>query len=232
MRIESDIRDIFREEELAPHLKGYVTESANGLGQIFHHPLNIHVMYSPAFNRMINLQVAAKTEALKKAEAAEDWHTYVFLHERPYRIDILREIMFDRWIQDPAIVWPLVTSVWVDSENIYQSLDEWMEVWDADIPHRHLAMDANDRAALEKMDDEIVVYRGIALSGSEYGMSWTTDRKRAVWFANRWEGGSRTPTLVRGRVKKANVLAYLSRRNESEIVALPDDVKHQTMRVL
>lgn len=35
--------------------------------------------------------------------------------------------------------------------------------------------------------------------------------------------------MIRGEIQQKDVIAYFSRRNESEILAWPDDVKNQTV---
>jgi hypothetical protein len=73
------------------------------------------------------------------------------------------------------------------------------------------------------------VYRGF-IGQRGKGLSWTTDREKAVWFAERFacleELGR--PRLVSGHAVKKDVLAYFTRREEAEIVIDPTKVKRQT----
>ena len=46
-------------------------------------------------------------------------------------------------------------------------------------------------------------------------LSWTLNLDTAIWFAKRWEYNGK---VYRAKCKKKDILAYLSCRNESEIV--------------
>jgi hypothetical protein len=72
-----------------------------------------------------------------------------------------------------------------------------------------------------QLPDEITVYR----AGAEGGVSWSTDREDFERFAKQHE---LSPIRV-GRVTKQDVLAFITSYGESEIVALPADVKTRQM---
>lgn len=215
---------MFGEEDLVPELARHLREH-DSLGKILHHPMVIQVPYFPAMNRMSNRQFEHKTNEANTAIAQEKWDRYVFIHERPYRIEALQRVLWDMRVTDPAEVWPLIGSVWTDSENISEFFDDWLEIWDQDIPNRHLAMDDDERAALAQMADMIDIYRGFGHDVAVRGQSWTVDRDKAIWFANRYQThGGRTPMLASAKVRKTDVIAYFAGRNESEIVVNPDDL--------
>ena len=143
------------------------------------------------------------------------------LHERPWRFNALYEVR--EQIAD-ADYWRLVREAWIDSENIWESEDHWIELLMADRPHPELIMEAEDRQALEQTPEILTVYRGYHLSGREVGVSWTLDEDRAVWFAKR-EVVSGLALLASGRVAKSEVIALFSERDESEIVVKPGTVE-------
>jgi hypothetical protein len=66
------------------------------------------------------------------------------------------------------------------------------------------------------MADVIEVWRGVDKKKAVKGLSWTIDRVRAERFACRF---SDTPLLVRGLVRRQDVLAFITERKEDEIVA-------------
>jgi hypothetical protein len=70
------------------------------------------------------------------------------------------------------------------------------------------------------LPDELEVYR--AESGGEDGLCWTLDRSIAEKHARRHE-----LTVSRGRVSKADVLAYITHRGEDEIVVPRERVKER-----
>lgn len=222
--------DMFEPQELHPDLAGCIGPGPFGEG--LYHPLVHEPFYKDVMNKRYNMMYLHKTEALKKAIAADNWHSYIFLHERPYRVDALDEVLNTHQINDPEVVWPLIASAWIDSENIYQNLQQWMDIWDLDIPKRseHIH-DENDLKALANLPEVIPIYRGIAHKDAVEGMSWTTDKDKAIWFAQRFSGGKdRVPYLVTAKVKKSNVIAHFLGRNESEIVAFPWEVEIERTR--
>lgn len=79
--------------------------------------------------------------------------------------------------------------------------------------------DDEERASMAAFPDRIEVYRGtsgISVAKARVGMSWTTDKGAAAWFANRFGGD---PLVLRAEVRKADVLAHFA--YESEVVVRP-----------
>lgn len=72
-------------------------------------------------------------------------------------------------------------------------------------------------------DDRITVYRGMGTESTpvDEAMSWTIAERTAHFFANRLgEGGY----VVKGEVAVKDVIDYLTGRNESEVIVLPEHV--------
>jgi hypothetical protein len=68
----------------------------------------------------------------------------------------------------------------------------------------------------------LTIYRGIAGVGADRrpkGMSWTTNREQAEWFANRF--GLPNPEVIEGRIGSRSVLAYTEGRQEQEVICFP-----------
>ena len=73
-------------------------------------------------------------------------------------------------------------------------------------------MNTSEYTEFEKLvmdNEEIVVYRG-TLGDHEHGFSWTLDKKRAFWFANRFASVNKdkSPVVYQGRLNVANFQAY------------------------
>ena len=90
-------------------------------------------------------------------------------------------------------------------------------------------MSALDRKSLKALPDEFTVWRGVSHSEAVNGLSWTTDRAVAIWFAHRGRGDS--PQIAKGRVKKFEVLAMFATK-ESEIVVRPESVREMKVKRL
>lgn len=127
----------------------------------------------------------------------------------------------------------LLSEVWVSMEFPNRNPDMPVELakeWFAEAEKSAL-MNADELEVLNRLPDLIHVYRGITDIVHDDGLSWTTDRNIANWFAARWirnedinEDGEPEERyfILHGIAKKKDILAYFSRRGESEIVISPD----------
>lgn len=222
-----------RTEDLDPDLERYTTIDPS-LGMLIRHPLVFSVVHTPNLNALVNAQLKEKRRAIDAAWENREWHRYVWLHERPYRLDALLEIdghVTDGNLIDDETYWRLAGEIWVDSENIYQNLDEWRDVFeDPERDKKRYFMSDADRKFLSKtpmfggLPDTFTVYRGFHNTGAEDGYSWTLDRERACWFAHRLCPTGGQPKVASGIISRRDVFAFMSGRGEQEIVCLPENV--------
>jgi hypothetical protein len=72
---------------------------------------------------------------------------------------------------------------------------------------------------------QATVYRGATI-GSARSLSWSPDRKRALWYAERWKdpdlGGGK---LFQVEIAAADLLVYLTDKHEEEIILTPDFIE-------
>ncbi len=206
------------EEDLHPDLVPYLVESS--FGQALKHPLVFDVPYTPRSNHRLNYWYQYKLDRIREVIAERNYGAVIYLYERPYRLDAFHQIA-DHLTDEEY--WALLADTWIDSENIWQNREEWGEVL-AGRPNSHLFMDEEDREKLAKLPDPIPVYRGAAAGVNDDGLSWTTDVRRAIWFANRLRRPDEQRVLVVGEVAHADVIGYLTGRGEDEIVVQNPDV--------
>lgn len=228
--------DTFGPEPLHDDLIPYLVENGGTFGGPgLYHPLVHDPFYNEHLNRQHNRMYLHKKEAIERAIAEGNWGSFIFLHEKPYRFDALTEMLYTHGVTDPKIVWPMISNVWTNIENVHENYDGWREVWDIDIPNRlELVMEDVEREAYAALPETIPVFRGVSHPDAVEGLSWTTDRKKAEWFAYRETGrkGAERALLAVGVAQKKDVLAHLLGRNESEIVVLPELVTiEKTMRL-
>jgi len=78
----------------------------------------------------------------------------------------------------------------------------------------------------DHLADEFTIWRGGSgdLAYLLSGFSWTRDRDIACWFAMRFAGIHPPPRLYRATVKREQVLAHLTGREEDEILIEPFSV--------
>lgn len=212
-----------RDEELHPELAACLEETA--IGPMIKHPLVYSVL---PVNGWVNKHFAAKQAALAEAIEAEDWHTVVFLHERPYRCTALIDYVLGRdedWKPIPVDVsYPqedrdLVVDVWTDSENIHQHVDDWMRITSGWSPGDPLLFASEEeREAFAALPETLTLWRGDCDDG---GWSWSLERKVGEFFAKRF---SANHALLTGTVSKRDVFGYITRRNEAEVMVRREHV--------
>lgn len=73
--------------------------------------------------------------------------------------------------------------------------------------------------SISKLSDDamITVYRGVKHNDYK-GLSWTIDKKIAIWFAKRFSNNVDKCYVFSGKLMKKDIIAYFDQRGESEIV--------------
>lgn len=198
------------DQDLVNHVYGDDT-----FGFVVHHPLIVSFGIVPV--EQINLAYRHKANAVQRALEDRDLALYVFLHERPYRLDALLEI--DKYAGEEAY-WTLVGDVWTDSENTWQNLDVWEEIFSN--PNARMMMNAEERERFEALPEMITIYRGCWRGVNESGLSWSLSRERAEWFSKRMAGEDEQPIVLEKTICKNDVIALIDRRGEEEILVLSE----------
>ena len=110
-----------------------------------------------------------------------------------------------------ADVWTLVEFPSVD---VNVSTKEFIQYFHK--ARKDWLMDEDEYKFYQNLPEEITVYRGTGKGARHLlGLSWTLDYEKAKWFATRW---NKKGVIYKGKIRKENVLAYFSRRAESEVV--------------
>lgn len=204
----------YKDEPLHPDLVDWVEDT--DIGKCLKHPLVFDILMGlPAVS---NYMYAQKRAALLAALDRGDFHQVVFLHERPYRFwAVQQHNLFSET--------RLLGQVWVESENIWQNLADWM-IYFADLmkqgDERLRLMNDDDLEIYKALPESVTVHRGHQGNRNKQGLSWTTDKERAEWFARRFDGPD--PRVTSGVVAKSDIIAHFGGRGEDEIVVLPSDV--------
>jgi hypothetical protein len=197
-------------QELLPELLPYVEQGS--LGEQLRHPLlyQVPLLNNGGANRLYKYKVQETQRAL----AESDWKQYIWLHERPYRVDAFIEVadkMSDR------CYWETLAAIWSDTENGWQNLSEWQRLFDSDRPERRYLMDEDDFDAYSNLPDVVTVYRGCQKNQNENGLSWTLDKSRADFFAHRLRDNG---VVLEKKVSKNQIVAVLLGRNEQEVIII------------
>lgn len=213
-----------RKEQLCSELLPYV-EDRPVLGKILHHPLIVEFPINLECCAAVNVRFNEKNRMLQEAEDTEDWRTYIWLHERPYRIQALYFIEAEIGNKE---FWELFADVWMDTENQFQYYNQLEELLKSGRPDKEFLMSEEEREFLKALPETgIQIYRGFHIPEKRFGMSWTLDLEKAKWFAKRLPRASDTPEVIAGLVDKKFIHAYFDGRNESEILVFHDDVRNK-----
>lgn len=196
-------------EPLHPDLVPYF-EADGALGAQVRHPLVYQVpLWS---NGSANAYYLQKKRDLDKALEEKNYSRVVYLHERPYRLQAF--IQIQKHLSDEKY-WSLLASVWTDTENAWQHLDEWRELFNSSRPKRQRLMDRDEVLAYDSLPDTVKVYRGCQKGINEDGISWTLKRDKAEWFATRF---SKDGLVLEKEIQKKDIIAVFTNRNEFEVI--------------
>lgn len=186
------------------------------------HPLVFGVPYTPGMNFMYNQQFEAKTKAVEESRSEGNWNRYIFMHERPYRFDAFDII---RHRLDGPQYWELLSSIWSDSENLWQIGYGRLKRALARHPeHCDHFMDEREKKFLSRLPDQIRVFRGHQRQNQK-GFSWTMAYNTAVWFGRRYAPAGWHGKVSEGIVQKSDIVGLVFGRSEMEVVVSPRKVQ-------
>ncbi len=205
-------------EELDIELLPFLGE-VDTLGAVLKAPLVFMVPYLAELAPIANRAYRGKREAVARAEAEGKWQKVLWLHEKPYRISVFRQVR-DRMANRDY--WQALGSLWLETENLHEHQDEWVGALTADRAGRaRWLMDEDERAVLASLGDQVTAHRGFRRAGRHFAPSWTLSVTRAEWFARRAIDPGTGGYVASVTVPSASVIAYFGGRSEQEIVLDP-----------
>ncbi len=205
-----------KREDLLPELEPYLSKGP--LGTMLKHPLVFSIFYSPEMNAMLNESYRKKKEYLEECKIKRQWSTYIFLHERPHRIEAFVKIVDELGDKE---YWELLGGIWADSENLWQHGRILPYLINLPRPGREFMMDEEERQFLSSLPEEFIIYRGHQKK-NRLGYSWTLSFEKAAWFSTRF---GKVRHVVSAIVSKEDVIAVLLGRSEFEIVVNPANLR-------
>jgi hypothetical protein len=193
---------------LHPDLVPYVSDGP--LGKQLRHPLVYQIAMTG--NGWANAYYLQKVGDVKKALENKKYDSFVWLHERPYRVEAF--ILIADKLPDTKY-WALLGSIWTDTENQWQNLEQWKELLSVNRSSRHYLMDESEVQLLNSLPELVTIYRGCVKGLNEDGLSWTLDKAKAEFFANRFSKGG---IILEREIPKSDIIAVLAGRGESEVI--------------
>jgi len=166
---------------------------------------------------------ASMEGAEARLAAGEDWLTIAEVWVGSYaRMEWIKRLIQRGHVQREAL-FPRLVDLWRHSDP--DDTDPfWLGMWqDARKWNGGIRL-TDDTAAT--LDPSLSVYRGQA-AGAEVGISWSLDRAAALKFARTGGGRAtrRDGIVLLGMVQAADVYAYITLRNEQEIVSDMVDIR-------
>lgn len=185
-------------------------------------------MTSPACDSPSRNHPKSLEEARCEMLIEREYEIYLTTFDSHQRLAALMEIL--PRLNDREY-WSLLRDVWISSEVTLPDKATWLHLLQADRGGRDNLMICSERRALARLPNTLTIYRGCGNEDGVYGLSWTLDYERAKFFAAYACGPRRsvlcanfqghTPTIAKATCAKVDVLAFIGRRNESEIVVDP-----------
>ena len=203
-----------KKEELCEELKKHLEN--NGKFDLIRHPFIYSVPHFEGQNALLNKQLEVKSKYAKELLEKKEFFSFVFLHEKPHRMNAFIEVKDKLNDKD---YWSIALSVWTNSENIWQNKKEWKKLLTDKQRYstKHLFMSDEDRDMFNQLPKNVLVYRGYHQGLNEIGYSYTLDQE----IANRFTKGHKKIGKVLSRVvSKDKIFAYTNERNEQEIILI------------
>jgi hypothetical protein len=196
-------------EPLHSDLIAYMETSDAGWAML-RHPLVYQVPFFS--NGSANAYYKQKRKAVEEALEKKNYKQFVWLFERPYRVEAFIKIADQLNDTD---YWRLLSDIWIDTENQYAYLKEWKKLLSSKRSNRHYMMDEEEDNILRSLADEVTIYRGCQKGLNEDGLSWSLDKSKAKFFANRF---GKKGIILERKIPKSDIVAVLLGRGESEVI--------------
>jgi len=196
-------------EPLNADLVAYLETSNEGWAML-RHPLVYQVPFFS--NGSANAYYEQKRKAVEQALEKKNYKEFVWLFERPYRVEAFIKIADKLSDTD---YWKLLSDIWIDTENQYAYLKEWKKLLGSKRSSRHYLMDEDEDNLLRSLSNEVTIYRGCQKGLNESGLSWTLDKSKAQFFANRF---GKKGIILERKIPKSDIVAVLMGRGEAEVI--------------
>lgn len=163
--------------------------------------------------------VNKQIEQQEKYWEEKNYSHYLMLIERRFYSYVVYELLelLREDTADVNTIWDLFHHIWLDSEYLNGNIDR-------DILMTLFELNPKIEEQQDKLRDvykseTIEIYRGEASKSvpfDEGALSWTLDKERALFFANRFNSSKKL--LLKAKVDICDVLAYFTERDESEVI--------------
>ncbi|MEI7780340.1 MAG: hypothetical protein WCJ18_00270 [Planctomycetota bacterium] len=157
------------------------------------------------------------------------YEDFVWLHGKRDRLSAFVQI---NQLLDNKEYWSLLGRVWRAADVYFSELSLWRDILEDPLRgYGEFFMVQPDRKFFELSPAKgglapiFTVYRGFGREGGEDGFSWTMNRDVACGFAQRFRHSDDIgPWVATGTISRKDVIGYMHKEGEREIVCLPENV--------
>lgn len=118
----------------------------------------------------------------------------------------------------------ILKSIWVSTEFPHQHpIPKLIKLFKRAKPE--LLMTDEEKSVYNNLSEIVEIYRGLPDKRAKLrGLSWTTDYKKAEWFAKRFNG--KLSNIYKAQINKKHIFMYTDERKEHECVVNPRGLKN------
>lgn len=197
--------------ELCPELKDCIVDIGNGIRLIKNKFLTTVYIRSGNDEDLYNKPYRVRRELAQKYLKEENFDSFIFIHERPFRLEALVEVLFSIKKED---LFRIVEYVWTDSEDPCVNLEVWKYIFNY----------CEELGVLEDskrdLPEKFTIYRGTRAGIEDIGISWTLDASVAKMFSERFytKRTNKQPIVKVKEVKKEDIFLFTDARGEKEVI--------------
>lgn len=197
--------------ELCPELKDCIVDIGNGIRLIKNKFLTTVYIRSGNDEDLYNKPYRVRRELAQKYLEEENFDSFIFIHERPFRLEALIEVLFSIKKED---LFRIVEYVWTDSEGPCVNLEVWKYIFNY----------CEELGVLEDskrdLPEKFTIYRGTRAGIEDIGISWTLDASVAKMFSERFytKRTNKQPIVKVKEVKKEDIFLFTDARGEKEVI--------------
>lgn len=170
-----------------------------------------------------------KLKSIAKADAERDWESIIFQHERPWRVDVLADLVRHKLTGTDDLT-PIIFATWIDTEWPHQSKSNWRLIFSSvTVEQMNAQLDDAEKQArkafIGKRGVWPTIYRGVNLPAggnlTNYvqSFSWTSNKAKAKWFAHRLKG-DHAAHVAKASVPVDELVGPIQGRGEDEYLIL------------
>jgi len=182
--------------------------------------------FADAYVQKINF----KKQELDKAIEQQNWDKVFMLIEKPFRLNWLEENI--DLIKDDKQYYNFLKDAYMMTEFPMNGFSNYRDLLDLFYARENskLMLDKDELELLNSLPNEVKIWRGVkvddVLDDDNIGLSFTLNKDKAIWFAERFsQAGVSQAILIEAVVKRDDILSIFLNRDEEEVIVNPEDIK-------